>query len=94
MIGSYGSLGILCEMTIRLLPLPERMETLLLRFGSFSNVSVFVERIFESNLLPAAVELMNNRAVDNLAFEACLALNPKAMGLPSRWRVLRSLYGA
>lgn len=69
MIGSYGSLGILCEMTLRLLPLPERMETLLLRFGSFSNVSVFVERIFESNLLPAAVELMNNRAIDNLAFE-------------------------
>ena len=62
MIGSAGSLGILCEMTLRLLPLPERMETLILGFDTFDNASVFVERVFESKLLPAAVEVMNHSA--------------------------------
>ncbi len=60
MIGSAGSLGILCEMTLRLLPLPERMETLILGFDTFDTAGAFVERVFESKLLPAAVEVMNH----------------------------------
>ena len=36
MVGSMGSIGILCEMTFKLLPLPEKMETLLVSFDSFS----------------------------------------------------------
>ena len=60
MIGSAGSLGILCEMTLRLLPLPERMETLILGFDAFDNAGAFVDRVFESKLLPAAVEVMNH----------------------------------
>ncbi len=62
MIGSAGSLGILCEMTLRLLPLPERMETLILAFDTFEKASAFVDRVFESKLLPAAVEVMNQPA--------------------------------
>ncbi len=68
MIGSYGSLGILCEMTLRLLPLPERMETRLFSFSSFTHASVFVTRMLESNLLPAAVELINSDAIEQLPF--------------------------
>ncbi len=60
MIGSAGSLGILCEMTLRLLPLPERMETLILAFDTFDNASAFVDQVFKSQLLPAAVEVMNH----------------------------------
>ena len=30
LIGSFGTLGILCEMTFKLLPLPEKEATLLL----------------------------------------------------------------
>lgn len=66
MIGSYGSLGILCEITLRLLPLPERMETLLFPFASFSDVSLFAEGILESNLLPGAVEVLNRETYKNL----------------------------
>jgi glycolate oxidase FAD binding subunit len=71
MIGSAGSLGILCEMTLRLLPLPERMETILVGFGTLEDAGAFAERIFASSLLPAAVEVMNG-----VAFGA-LALNTK-----------------
>lgn len=66
MIGSLGSLGILCEITLRLLPLPERMETLLFSFRSFSKASAFANRIFETQLLPAAVEVLNESAFSNL----------------------------
>jgi len=62
MIGSTGSLGVLCEMTLRLLPLPERMETLLLSFGSFEEACAMVDGIFENPLLPAAVEIINKGA--------------------------------
>jgi glycolate oxidase FAD binding subunit len=70
MIGSAGSLGILCEMTLRLLPLPERMETILIGFGTLEDAGVFAERIFASTLLPAAVEVMNTAAFDALALVA------------------------
>jgi len=66
MVGSAGSLGILCEMTLRLLPLPEKMETLLFSFDAFENASDFTDRIFDSSLLPAAVEVMNGKAFENL----------------------------
>ncbi|MBW2027977.1 MAG: FAD-binding oxidoreductase [Deltaproteobacteria bacterium] len=62
MIGSAGTLGILCEVTLRVLPLPEKMETLLFSFGNFQDASGLCDLIHESNLLPAAVELMNDRA--------------------------------
>jgi len=62
MIGSQGTLGVLCEMTLRLLPLPEKVKTGLFLFKGLREASNFVNRIFESPLLPAAVELMNHKA--------------------------------
>jgi FAD/FMN-containing dehydrogenase len=62
MIGSRGSLGILVEMTLRLLPLPERLGTCLLSFSGLDEAFRFVDRIFETKLLPSAVELLNWRA--------------------------------
>jgi FAD/FMN-containing dehydrogenase len=62
MIGSIGSLGFICEMTFKLLPLPEQMETLLFSFDSFSDAANLADRIFETALLPAAVEVMNSKA--------------------------------
>lgn len=69
MVGSMGTLGILCEMTMRLLPMPEKMQTLLVSFATFSEASAFAERIFETTLLPAAVEIMNGEAYNHLAMD-------------------------
>jgi glycolate oxidase FAD binding subunit len=69
MVGSMGTLGILCEMTMRLLPLPEKMQTLLVSFTTFSEASGFAERVFETTLLPAAVEIMNGEAYNYLALD-------------------------
>jgi glycolate oxidase FAD binding subunit len=69
MVGSMGTLGILCEMTIRMLPLPEKMQTLLVSFATFSEASALAERIFETTLLPAAVEIMNGEAYNHLTLD-------------------------
>lgn len=68
MIGSFGTLGILCEMTLRLLPLPEAMETLVLSFDSFSEAQSFVHTVSETKLLPAALELANEAAFRSIPF--------------------------
>ena len=66
MIGSQGTLGIVCAMTLRLLPLPERLGTCLSAFATLTDASRFVDRIFETSLLPAAVEILNWRAYELL----------------------------
>jgi glycolate oxidase FAD binding subunit len=75
MIGSRGSLGILGEMTLRLHPLPERFGTCLLGFSSLDEASRFVDQIFETKLLPSAVELMNGRGSGLLVEEGALHLD-------------------
>ncbi|MGD8385660.1 MAG: FAD-binding oxidoreductase [Desulfobacteraceae bacterium] len=67
MIGSRGSLGVLCEMTLRLLPLPERVGTEFFVFNDGKDARRFVDRVFEIPLLPAAVEVLNPRACTLLA---------------------------
>ena len=76
MIGSLGSLGILCEMTLRLLPLPEKMETLLFSFDSFSDAGAFAGAVLGTKLLPAAVEVANKAAVENMDIRGALDLSP------------------
>jgi glycolate oxidase FAD binding subunit len=70
MIGSIGTLGIICEMTFKLMPLPEKMETLLFSFNTLSGAYDFADRIFETSLLPAAVEILNAAATSNLKTDA------------------------
>jgi FAD/FMN-containing dehydrogenase len=75
-VGAIGSLGILCEMTFKLLPLPEKMETLLISFQSFQEASAFAEGLFETNLLPASVEVMNQKAYSHLNMDGIPDFGP------------------
>jgi len=68
MIGSLGSLGILCEMTLRLLPLPEKMETMILGFDSFSDASAFAGAVLATKLLPAALEVAERSVPEAMDF--------------------------
>ena len=44
LIGSDGTLGILCEMTFKLLPLPEKEATLLVSFADLEEAESFVRK--------------------------------------------------
>jgi glycolate oxidase FAD binding subunit len=78
MIGAMGSLGILCEMTLRLLPLPEKMETLVFAFNSFSDASAFAAAVFGTKLLPAALEVADRAALDHMDFRGSEEFTPGA----------------
>jgi glycolate oxidase FAD binding subunit len=59
LIGSMGTLGILCETTCRLLPLPEKMATLLAPYAGLKEAGGFVQKVLKSQLLPASIEMLN-----------------------------------
>jgi len=75
MIGSLGTLGILGEITVRLLPLPEQVATVMAAFGSFGTAGAFAERVLGSKLLPTSLEILNRRGYD-LASSQDLRLPP------------------
>ena len=69
MIGSMGTLGILCETTLRLLPLPERSGTWIFVFPGLNEAAACVDAVFASPLLPCAVEILNPKAGEALPVE-------------------------
>ncbi|TLW93599.1 FAD-binding protein [Saccharomonospora piscinae] len=62
-IGSEGTLGIACEITVRLLPVPETVRTLLADFDSVGAAGEVVSDIVAAGIVPAAVEMMDNLAI-------------------------------
>jgi glycolate oxidase FAD binding subunit len=66
LIGCFGTLGIITEITFKLLPLPESEATLLVPFQSLEGADHFAQEITHSQLLPASVEIMNGRAAGRI----------------------------
>lgn len=65
LIGSFGTLGVITEVTLRLLPLPEMASTLVATFSSLDKAADLVTEILASQLNPSAVELINAAAWRN-----------------------------
>jgi len=66
LIGSYGSLGIISEITFKLLPLPEKEATLFIPFATLDESVGFTHTILHSQLLPASMDILNATAAKNL----------------------------
>ena len=75
LIGSYGTLGILCEMTFKLLPLPEKGATLGLSFAVIEDADGFVRELRGSQLIPSSVEILNGSAVQKMRYPMSMPLN-------------------
>jgi glycolate oxidase len=73
--GSEGNLGVITRVAVRLLPLPERTETLLAAFPSVRQAAEAVGEIIGAGIIPAALEMM-----DRIVIEACERF--MAMGFP------------
>src|SRR3981081_176920 len=56
-VGSEGMLGVVTEITVKLLPLPPARATLSASFGSMPEAAATVQKIFAAGFLPSAVEL-------------------------------------
>ncbi|MDP1990099.1 MAG: FAD-binding oxidoreductase [Syntrophales bacterium] len=66
MIGSWGALGVITEITTKLLPLPEASATLLVSFETLGKAGSLTRKVLHSALLPSAMELMDGKAAGQL----------------------------
>jgi glycolate oxidase len=63
MTGSEGLLGVIVEVTVKLLPVPESARVLLAAFDSVENAGHAVAKIISSGILPAGLEMMDSLAI-------------------------------
>jgi len=75
LVGSEGTLGVITEATLRLIPLPRARRTSMALFDRLEDACATVEQIMAAGIVPAALELMDDACI--VAVEAYLQL-----GLP------------
>lgn len=59
-VGSEGMLGVVTEVTVRLLPLPPARATLSAAFATMTEAAATVEAIFRAGFLPASLEIADH----------------------------------
>ena len=79
-VGSEGTLGIATKITLRIVKRPECVRTLLAAFNGPTEAGAAVSGIIAAGMLPAAIEMMDNLAIQ--AAEAAVHANyPNCGGL-------------
>ncbi|MGR8934461.1 MAG: FAD-linked oxidase C-terminal domain-containing protein [Gammaproteobacteria bacterium] len=61
--GSEGMLGIAVEITVKLLPMPEKAQVLLAAFASIAQAGAAVAGIIAAGLIPAGLEMMDKASI-------------------------------
>ncbi len=74
-VGSEGLLGIMTEVTLALLPIPEHRESALAIFNSLENAAQAVAAIIAAGVTPSTMEFMDNATINAIQ-------NFKDCGLP------------
>src|SRR3984893_711784 len=87
-VGSEGMLGVVTEITLRLLPLPPARATLSAAFANISHAAVAVQEIFGKGFLPASLEI-----ADSFTLEAARKDLGKAIVPPGNAHLLVDLDG-
>jgi len=72
-VGSEGLFGIALEITVRLLPKPERYSTVMAAYDDLGAAGDAVAQVVASGLLPGAMEIMDRLAIQ--AAEAAVSAN-------------------
>ena len=63
-IGSEGTLGIATSLTLRLVRVPEAVQTMLVGFSSVEDAAGTVSDIIAAGIVPAAIEMMDALAIE------------------------------
>ncbi|MCB2146955.1 MAG: FAD-binding protein [Deltaproteobacteria bacterium] len=62
-VGSEGTLALITEATLKLLPLPESVITMTVAFGSMNRAAHAVSQIIRSHVVPRTIEFMDNASI-------------------------------
>src|ERR1700737_3923529 len=87
-VGSEGMLGVVTEITLRLLPLPPARATLSAAFANISQAAAAVQEIFEKGFLPSSLDM-----ADSFTLEAARKDLGKAIVPPGSAHLLIDLDG-
>jgi glycolate oxidase FAD binding subunit len=69
-VGSYGTLGVIVEATVKLRPLPDHEQLQAVRFERLKDTGVAVKAIMGSDLIPSAIELLDTTATASAGLAA------------------------
>jgi glycolate oxidase len=67
LVGSEGTLGIVTEITLKLLPRPRHVATALVVFGSVDDAARAVSRVLAQGVIPRCLELMDDVSLEAIA---------------------------
>lgn len=79
--GSEGTLGLITEMTFKLIPLPETKRTLQAAYNNLSDAGRTIARVFESGILPVALEILDKVCINIIEDYTHLGLPREAEAL-------------
>ena len=98
LVGSEGTLGIVTEITLRILKAPESINVLLADFTSIEAAGAAVSDVISAGIVPAGMEMMDNfslNAVEDVVKTECYPRDAEAIllieidGLPSEVEACR-----
>jgi glycolate oxidase len=75
-VGSEGTLGIVTEIILRLIPMPKARNTMQLMFPTLEDACETVHNMLQSGVVPAAAELMDNTSIQAVARHRKLDIDP------------------
>lgn len=78
--GSEGTMGIVTKMTVRLLKNPEQVQTVLAQFDRVEDASRAVSDIIAAGIIPAALEMMDEIAIEGVEAGNYPVGYPKGLG--------------
>ncbi len=62
-VGSEGTLGIITKIILRIVPLPEARQTLMVLFRKVEDAALAVSKIISSKVVPSTLEFMDNASI-------------------------------
>jgi glycolate oxidase len=62
-VGSEGTLGVITEITLRLIPQPETSGSVLAAFAELDDAATLVNRILHAGVTPAVIEIMDQMTI-------------------------------
>jgi glycolate oxidase len=80
-IGSEGTLGIACEALVKLIPRPEKVETLLAYFQTVGQAGQAVSDVVAAGVIPAAMEMVDQLTINAVEDYLGMGLNRAAAAL-------------
>lgn len=63
-VGSEGTLGVVTEITLKLIPLPEAKKTMLVQFETIEGAARSVSEIIRSKIVPTTLEFLDAATID------------------------------